>query len=156
MQCKERLEQYLRENQVSFQTQHHPVAYTAQEVAASEHVPGRLVVKVVIVLADGKQVMLALPATHRVDLDRVAAVLGASEVRLAEEREFQDTFPDCEVGAMPPFGNLYDVPVYVDRHLTDDETIICDAGTHTDTISLAYEDFERLAKPTVADFALTA
>jgi Ala-tRNA(Pro) deacylase len=153
MQCKDRLEAFLRENKVPFQTQHHPVAYTSQEVAASEHVPGKLVVKVVIVVADGKQVMLALPATDRVDLDKVAAMLGASEVRLAEEREFKDTFPDCEVGAMPPFGNLYSVPVYVDRNLTNEETIICEAGTHTDTISLAYADFERLAQPTVADFA---
>jgi Ala-tRNA(Pro) deacylase len=153
MQSKDRLEAYLRDNRVAFQTQHHPLAYTSQEVAASEHVPGRLVVKVVIVDADGKQIMLALPATHRVNLDKVSRVLGAEHVRLAEEREFEATFPDCELGAMSPFGNLYNVPVYVDHHLTDEDTIICEAGTHTETISLAYADFARLAQPTVADFA---
>lgn len=153
MRCKERLEAYLREQGVPFQTQHHPIAFTAQEVAASEHVPGRMVVKVVMVVADGKPVMLALRATDRVDLSRVRSLLGVSEARLAEEREFGTLFPDCELGAMPPFGNLYGVPVYVDTALAEDETIIFQAGTHTDTMSLKYADFARLVRPAVADFA---
>lgn len=153
MQCKDRLEAYLRDNRVPFQVQHHPLAYTAQEVAASEHIAGRLLAKVVIVFADGKTVMLVLPAPSRVDRARAAAVLGASEVRLAKEREFAATFPDCEPGAMPPFGNLYNLPVYVDRALTEDETIYFQAGTHTDTMSLKYADFARLVNPTVAEFA---
>lgn len=153
MRCKERLEAYLREQGVPFQIQHHPIAFTAQEVAASEHVPGRMVVKVVMVVADSKPVMLALRATDRVDLRTLAAVLGATEVRLAEEREFGALFPDCELGAMPPFGNLYGVPVYVDTALAEDETIVFQAGTHTDTMSLTYADFARLVQPTVADFA---
>ena len=94
MRCKERLEASLREQGVPFQTQHHPIAFTAQEVAASEHVPGRMVVKVVMVVADGKPVMLALRATDRVDLSRVRSLLGVSEARLAEEREFSALFPD--------------------------------------------------------------
>ena len=153
MDCKERLEAHLREGKVPFQVQHHAIAFTAQEIAASEHVPGKMLAKVVMVLADGKMAMLALPAPYRVDLEKAAAVLGAKEVRLAREEEFAAAFPDCEVGAMPPFGNLYDVPVYVDEALAEDETIVCQAGTHTDTISLKYADYERLARPTVAAFA---
>jgi Ala-tRNA(Pro) deacylase len=153
MDCKQRLESYLREQRVPFQVQHHPLVYTAQEVAAVEHVPGRLVAKVVVVIADGKPVMLALPAPYRVDLDRVQALLGAREARLAREEEFLTLFPDCEVGAMPPFGNLYQIPVYVDTALAQDETIIFQAGTHTDTMSLKYADFARLVQPTVATFA---
>jgi Ala-tRNA(Pro) deacylase len=153
MGCKEDLEAYLRENKVPFQVQHHAVAYTAQEVAAAEHIPGRILAKVVVLLGDGKLSMLVLPAPARVDVEKAAAVLGVKEARLAHEDEFADRFPGCEVGAMPPFGNLYDIPVYVDKSLSEDETIVFEAGTHTDTISMKYADFERLAKPTVAEFA---
>jgi Ala-tRNA(Pro) deacylase len=153
MDCKDTLESYLREDQVPFETHHHPTAFTAQEVAASEHTPGKMVVKVVMVLADGELAMLAMPAPYQADLERVAEVLGASEVRLAHEEEFAPAFPDCEVGAMPPFGNLYGLPVYVDEALAEDETIVIQAGTHSDTIRLKYADFERLVRPTVARFA---
>jgi Ala-tRNA(Pro) deacylase len=150
--CKDRLEDYLREKQVPFDVRHHPRAITAQEVAASEHVPGKMLAKTVMVLADGKMVMLALPAPYQVDVDKAGKVLGG-EVRLAKEEEFENTFPDCEVGAMPPFGNLYEVPVYVEVALAEDETIVFRAGTHTDTMSLSYADFERLVEPTIAEFA---
>ena len=153
MDCKERLEAFLRQNKIPFQVVHHPLAYTAQEVAAAEHVPGRMLAKVVMALADGKMVMLALPAPSRVDLTKAASMLGAKEVRLAHEEEFAAAFPDCEVGAMPPFGNLYDLPVFVDKALTEDEDIVFNAGTHTDTISMKYADYERLVKPAVGDFA---
>jgi Ala-tRNA(Pro) deacylase len=153
MDCKDTLESYLREDQVPFETHHHPTAFTAQEVAASEHTPGKMVVKVVMVLADGELAMLAMPAPYQADLERVAEVLGASEVRLAHEEEFAPAFPDCEVGAMPPFGNLYGLPVYVDEALAEDETIVIQAGTHSDTIRLKYADFERLVRPTAARFA---
>jgi Ala-tRNA(Pro) deacylase len=153
VECKDRLEGYLRENRVPFEAQHHPRAVAAQEVAASEHVPGKMLAKTVMVLADGKLTMLALPATYQVDLEKAAAALGAGEVRLAEEEEFEGNFPDCEVGAMPPFGNLYDVPVWADESLAEDETIVFRAGTHTDTMSIKYADFERLVEPTVAEFA---
>src|SRR4030042_3837928 len=145
MGCKEDLEAYLRENKVPFQVQHHPVAYTAQEVAAAEHIPGRMLAKVVMILGDGVLSMFVLPAPARVDLDRAAGVLGAKEARLAQEETFADRFPGCEVGAMPPFGNLYDLPLYVDEALAEDETIVFNAGTHMDTVSMTYVDFERLA-----------
>ena len=153
MECKDRLERYLRENRVPFEVQHHPRAVPAQEVAAREHVPGRMLAKTVMVLADGQLVMLALPAPYQVDLEKVSTLLGAEKVRLAEEEEFEDTFPDCEVGAMPPFANLYGVPVYVEETLAEDEQIIFRAGTHTDTMSVRYADFERLVEPTVAEYA---
>jgi Ala-tRNA(Pro) deacylase len=152
MDCKDRLETYLREKQVPFEVRHHPRAITAQEVAASEHVPGKMLAKTVMILADGKMVMLALPAPYQVDVDKAGKVLGV-EVRLAHEEEFENTFPDCEVGAMPPFGNLYEVPVYVEAALAEDETIVFRAGTHTDTMSVSYADFERLVEPTIAEFA---
>ena len=153
MACKERLESYLREERVPFEVRHHPRAVTAQEVAASEHVPGKMLAKTVMVLADGEMVMLALPAAYQVDVEKAGSALGAREIRLAQEEEFEGSFPDCEVGAMPPFGNLYDVPVYVEETLAEDETIVFRAGTHVDTMSVTYADFDRLVKPTVTKFA---
>jgi len=152
-QCKGRLEAYLRENGVAYQTHHHPLAYTAQEIAAAEHIPGKMLAKVVMVKAHDRVAMLALPASYRIDFDKARSILGAREVRLAREEEFVGLFSDCEVGAMPAFGNLYGVPVYVDKALAEDESISMQAGTHTDTLSLRYADFERLVKPTVAEFA---
>jgi Ala-tRNA(Pro) deacylase len=153
VECRDRLENYLRENQVPFEEQHHPRAVSAREVAASEHVPGRMLAKTVMVLADREMVMLALPAPYQVDLEKAAAALGVDEARLAEEEEFSNSFLDCEVGAMPPFGNLYGVPVYVEKTLAEDETIVFRSGTHTETMSVSYSDFERLVEPTVAQFA---
>jgi Ala-tRNA(Pro) deacylase len=152
MSCKDRLEEYLRDNGVPFEVQHHARVFTAQEVAAAEHIPGKQLAKVVMAVADGKPVMLALPASYQVDRARAAAVLGVTEVRLAEEREFAARFPDCELGAMPAFGNLYGADVYVDQTLADDETIVMRAGTHTDTLSLRYADFARLVQPSVGQF----
>ena len=153
MACRDRLEAYLRENGVPFEVQHHPRAITAQEVAASEHVPGKMLAKVVMVWADGEMAMLSLPAPYQVDLEKAGKVLGAEQARLAQEEEFEGAFPDCEVGAMPPFGNLYGLPVYVEEALAEDETIFFRAGTHTDTMSVGYADFERLVEPTVGEFA---
>jgi Ala-tRNA(Pro) deacylase len=153
MKCREKLEAYLRENSVPYQIQHHPVAYTAQRVADSEHLPGKLLAKVVVVVADEKLAMLVRPAPARADWAWVAAVVGTEEVRLAHESEFARAFPDCEVGAMPPFGNLYDLPTFVDEQLAGLETMYCQAGTHTETLSLRYEDYARLVKPTVVPLA---
>jgi Ala-tRNA(Pro) deacylase len=132
--CKERLEVYLHEQQAPVTMEHHRLAYTAQAVAAVEHVPGKQVAKVVVVFADDRLVMLVLPASYRIDLMQVGAAIGAWSVYFAGEGELAATFPDCEVGAMPPFGNLYNLPVYVDRSLAEDETIMIQAGAHTDTI----------------------
>ena len=154
MKCKERLEAFLRENKVPYQLHHHPLAYTAQEVAASEHVSGKMMAKVVLVFARNGQermVMVVLPAPLHVDVEKAAQALGAKSARLARESEFAAAFPDCEVGAMPPFGNFYDVPVFVEEALTKQDHIIFRAGTHTDTIALKYSDFERLAKPKVVE-----
>jgi len=151
MICKEKLEAYLREQGVPFEQQVHHMAFTAHEVAASEHLPGDIVAKVVMVFADGNMVMLVLPASHRADLTKAAAALDARDVWLADEQEFAKIFPDCEIGAMPPLGNLYGVPVYVDRTLAEDETIVFQSGTHTDTISMAYADYARLVKPQIVD-----
>jgi Ala-tRNA(Pro) deacylase len=153
MSCRQRLEDYLRENGARFEVQHHARAITAQEVAATEHVPGRMFAKTVMVFSDERLVMLVLPAPYHVDPRRAAGALGAGEVRLANETDFEDAFPDCEVGAMPPFGNLYEVPVCVDATLAEDETIVFRAGTHTDTMSISYADFERLVGPTIGEFA---
>ncbi|MBI3286871.1 MAG: YbaK/EbsC family protein, partial [Chloroflexi bacterium] len=128
-------------------------AYTAQEVAAAQHVPGKQVAKVVMVKA-GKQLMMAvLPAPYRVDLKKLASALGAKSARLAREEEFEGIFPDCEVGAMPPFGNLYQLPVYVDASLTEDVEIVFQTGTHSDTMKIRYADYQRLAQPKVAEYA---
>ncbi len=153
MDCKARLEQYFRENGVGFQAMTHPAAYTAQEVAAAQRVPGKQVAKVVMALADGKPVMLVVPASYRIDLAKLKAGLGAQEAQIAREKDFSALFPDCDTGAMPPFGNLYDVPVYVDRALTEDVEIVFQAGTHRDTMKIVYADYARLARPIVADFA---
>jgi Ala-tRNA(Pro) deacylase len=154
MTCKERLEKYFQDNGVPYQTMTHPQAFTAQEVAAAQRVSGRQVAKVVIVKAGEQMVMLVLPASYRVDFRRVAEALQVPHVRLATEDEFIGLFPDCLAGAMPPFGNLYNLPLYVDASLTEAPEIVFQAGTHVDTIKIRYEDYARLAQPHVAHFAL--
>lgn len=149
--CK--VEGLLRDHHVRFEVHGHPLAYTAQEVAAAEHVPGRLVAKVVIAFADDRMVMLALPAPEKVDLLKLAEQMCTDNVRLASEEEFADVFADCETGTMPPFGNLYGMPVFVDKRLAEDDRIVFQAGTHTHTIELDYAAFSDLVHPHVADFA---
>ncbi len=156
MQCKERLETYLREHQVPYMLQHHAQAFSGQKIAESEHIPGKMVAKTVIVLADNKLIALVLPASYHADLNKVMAILGARDIRLAHEAEFANVFPDCEVGTMPPFGNLYGIAVYVEKSLTEEETMVFPVGTYTDTMSLKYADFERLVHPIVIEFARTS
>jgi Ala-tRNA(Pro) deacylase len=153
MTCLDRLEGYLRENQVPFQRQPHHRAFTAQQVAASERIPDQIMAKVVMVFIDHTLAMLVVPTNAHLDLTHLATRLGAQSVRLATEREFAPLFPDCELGAMPPFGHLYGVPVYVDHALTEDREIVFQAGTHTDTIRMAYADYARLAGPLVRDLS---
>ena len=149
-----RLRDFLETEKVRYEHEVHRTAYTAQEVAAEEHVPGKMFAKTVVVKVDDGIALAVLPATARTNFGRLKSALGAREVRLATELEFTGLFPDCEVGAMPPFGNLYGVPVYVDASLAQDEEIIFNAGTHQDTIRMKYADFERLALPKVFAFAL--
>jgi Ala-tRNA(Pro) deacylase len=149
--CRQRLEEYFIQNDVGFAEQHHPTAFTAQEVAASDHVSGRIVAKVVMVWADGRLAMLVVPAPKRVDFGKAAMALGAADLRLAHEEEFAELFPDCEPGAMPPFGNLYGVPVYTDRALAENLNLVLQAGTHTETMGIRFDDYERLVRPALAD-----
>jgi Ala-tRNA(Pro) deacylase len=153
MSCIARLESYLRDQQVDYSVQHHPPAFTAQAVAASEHLPAMLMAKVVVVVADETLAMLVLPAASRIDMALLYHALGVRNLHLAEEGTLTSTFPDCDIGAMPPFGNLYGMPVYVAEQLATQKQIVFQAGTHTDTIEIAYADFARLVQPTVADFA---
>jgi Ala-tRNA(Pro) deacylase len=151
--CRARLATYFLESGVVHQLRHHPLAYTARGVAASEHIPALRIAKVVVVIADAHTVMVVLPGSHELDPGRLATALDAREARLATEVEFGPMFPDCEVGAMPPFGNLYGMAVYVDRSLTEEADIVFQAGTHTDTLGIAFADFVRLVNPTVIDVA---
>lgn len=153
MKCRERMEKYLRENGVGFQVETHDQAFTMQEVAAALHVPGNQVAKVVIVCADKEKVMLVLPAPYRMNVDLVRDMVEAKKVRLAKEEEFADLFPDCATGAMPPFGNLYGVPVYVDRSMAEEPDMVFRIGTHRETMKITYADFVRLAQPVVGDFS---
>jgi Ala-tRNA(Pro) deacylase len=152
--CLNRLEQYFVENRVYYEIQEHRTTYTIQEVAAALHEKGMYVAKVFVAWADGQLVMLVLPAPAHVDLERVKIMLGAAEVRRAREAEFARAFPDCDVGAMPPFGHLYQVPVYLDRTLADQPHIVFQAGSHRTTMKIAMSDYRRLVKPTTGDFAL--
>jgi Ala-tRNA(Pro) deacylase len=152
MPCRERLEMYLGQQQISYSAQHHRRTYAAHDTALTEHIPDEQLAKVVMVVADGQLTMLVLPASYKIDMARVYAIIEAQDVHLAREWEFATTFPDCQTGAMPPFGNLYGLPVYVDRHLAASATIVFAAGTHTDTICMAYADFARLVQPFVTTF----
>ena len=146
----QRLRQYLDENHVSYELIPHAETPTAQQTAAAAHVPGKELAKSVIVAIDGKFAMVVLPAPDELDLDKLKKVVGSSDVWLASEDDFQNIFQDCELGAMPPFGNLYDLPVFVDEHLREDVRIAFNAGNHRELIRMPYEDFERLVEPVVA------
>lgn len=148
-----KVKEYLDSQKVEYTTLEHSPVYTAQEVAASAHIPGRQLAKTVMIKLDGKMAMAVLPASHRVNFDHLKKALGASQVELATEREFKDLFPDCEAGAAPPFGNLYDMEVIADESLSDEVVIAFCAGSHTELIQLSYADFKKLAKPKVADFS---
>jgi len=149
-------EEYLRENGVSFRHHKHGAVYTAQELAAEEHVPGREVAKTVVVKAGEQYVMCVLPACFKLDLGKVAEVLQVDICRLAEESEMAKLFPDVAVGAEPPFGNLYDMPTLVDTHFAEDEPIFFAADSHRDAIEMAYADYAQLAQPQVADVSIHA
>lgn len=150
-----KLREFLEQEKVPYSVHSHPEAYTALEIAALEHVKGRMLAKVVIVKADADElVMVVVPADRRVDFRKVAALLGTEDLRLAQESEFRDSFPACEVGSMPPFGNLFGLPVLVDGLLAENDEIVFNAGTHTLTAKVRFEDFRRLAQPQIASLSL--
>lgn len=143
----QRLEDYLRANQVPYRTIAHPAAYTAQEIAANAHIAGREMAKTVMVKLDGRLAMVVLPASERVNLGRLREAVGVDEVSLASEYEFRNRFPECETGAMPPFGNLYGLDVIVSADLAEDEEIAFNAGSHSELLRMRYDDFVRLVQP---------
>jgi Ala-tRNA(Pro) deacylase len=151
-----KLKDYLDEHKIRYVTITHSPAYTSQKTAATAHVPGKELAKTVIVKIDGELAMAVLPGYMQVDFQALAGAVGGSKVELATESDFRDRFPDCELGAMPPFGNLYGMPVYVAEALAADEEIAFNACSHTELIKLAYEDFQRLVKPKVLKFAAGA
>ena len=148
-----RLKEFLDRNNVKYVMMGHTPAYTAPEIAAAAHVPGKELAKTVIVKIDGRLSMAVLPASYRVDFDALCDATGATEIALASEREFADLFPGCEPGAMPPFGNLYGLDVYVADVLAEDEEIVFNAGAFTELMKMPYSDFARLVKPRVIPFA---
>jgi len=147
-----KLKEYLDANRVKYVSIIHSKAYTAQEVAASAHVSGKIMAKTVIVELDGKLAMAVLPANRKIVLQDLREMTGSDQVKFASEEQFKERFPDCETGAMPPFGGLYGMEVYVADALSQNEEIAFNAGSHIEVIKLAYADFERLAEPRVVSF----
>ncbi len=149
----QKLKEYLDSNSVKYVILKHSQAYTAQEIAAMAHIPGKKLAKTVLIKLDGKMAMAVLPATYKVEFEKLQEALGSEKIRLANEQEFKDKFPGCEVGAMPPFGNLYDMEVFVAASLVEDEDILFNAGSHLELMKLAYKDFERLVNPKILRFS---
>src|SRR4030067_2385843 len=154
MTILKKLKDYLEKNQVIYEVGVHEILYTAQEIAASMHVPGKELAKVVIVKGDGKMIMLVLPASYRVDTKKLKKVLECKKLGISKEKDFEELFPDCEIGAMPPFGNLYQLEVWVDQVLTQDEFIVFQAGSHVETLKIKYSDYAQLVNPKVGDFSV--
>jgi Ala-tRNA(Pro) deacylase len=146
-----KLREFLDSRHIKYLVISHSVAYTAQGIAALTHLSGKKLAKTVIVKIDGILAMAVVPAPAHVDLDRLRSLTGAQVVEIATEREFKDAFPDCETGAMPPFGNLYDMCVYADESLAENEEITFTAGTHRELVRMGWDDMERLVNPMVAD-----
>ncbi len=148
-----RITEFLDKNKVKYVIIKHSQAYTAQEIAASAHISGKELAKAVMIKIDGRIAMAVLPASYKISFDQLKEALNTDKIRLAYEQEFIDNFPDCEVGAMPPFGNLYDIEVYVAESLAEDDDIAFNACSHTELIKMKYNDFEKLVKPTIIKFS---
>ena len=151
---KANLQDYLTSLHVTFRVIPQPErVYTAQEIAAAAHIPGRMLAKSVMIKIEGMLAMAVLPASHRVNFYRLREDLGIDDIELATEAEFKDLFPECEVGAMPPLGNIYGLTVIASKSLTDQDQIAFCGGTHRELIQIAYQDFERLTDPKILDFS---
>ncbi len=151
-----RLRQFLNQNHVAYTHHVHPTVYTAKEVADVEHVPAHRMAKAVVFCSNQGYGLAVLPGDYVVDLQELRLALGLSRIRLATEKELAELFEDCELGAMPPFGGLYDMPTFLDSALINEQTIACNAGTHKDTIYLDTNEYRRTAKPTVIHFSHSA
>jgi len=147
------IKEFLDQNHIKYVSIKHSKAFTAQEIAASAHIDGKKIAKTVVLKLDGKLIFAVLPATYKVDFDLLRAALGSENVRLANEQEFKDKCPGCEVGAMPPMGNLFNIDTYVAASLVEDEEIAFNAGNHTELIRMNYTDFENLVQPRLLRFA---
>lgn len=147
------MKEFLDKQGVKYVSITHSTAFTAQEIAASAHIRGKELAKTVIVKIDGKMAMAVLPASYLVDAEHMRKAIGAGKVVLALEGEFKDKFPDCHIGAMPPFGNLYGMDVYSEEDLAQDEEIAFNAGSHTELVRMKYRDFAELVKPKVLKLA---
>lgn len=154
MKMPKRLKDFLDKKGFLYQVMKHPKVYTSQELAALEHVPGREVAKVVMVKADERDVMVVIPASGSLDFIKLSIRLGTNNIRLAQEHEFRNLFPDCEVGAMPPMGHLYGLPCFMDQALIEDEEIVFSGGTHSATVKMSIKDFQRVADPDIGDFCV--
>src|SRR5882724_2463631 len=150
-----KLKEYLDSRQIKYVSISHSKAFTSQEVAESAHISGWELAKTVIVKLDDTLAMAVLPASLKIDLDLLKRTTGAIVIALATEDEFRETFPECETGAMPPFGTLYEMNTFVDQRLREDEQIAFNAGTHTDLIKMSFGDFERLVNPIAANFSVS-
>ena len=148
-----KLKEFLDRENVKYISIKHSSAFTAQEIAASAHIPGKELVKTIMIKINGKMAMAILPASYKIDLKLLQEITGAENVRLAGEAEFKDKFPDCEVGAMPPFGNLYNMDVFAAQSLEDDDEITFNACSHTELIKLSFKDFKRLVNPKIVEFS---
>jgi Ala-tRNA(Pro) deacylase len=149
-----KLKEYLDSMNVKYAVISHPLAYTSQQIASITHIKGKELAKTVMVKIDGKMAMVVLPASYKVNLELVKIATGATTASLATEAEFQDLFPDCEAGAMPPFGNLYGMDVYAEEKLKEDREIVFNACSHLELIKLDYKDFERLVIPRIGRYAV--
>ena len=147
------IKEFLDKNSIKYVSVKHSRAFTAQEIAASAHIHGKRIAKTVVLKIDGKLVFAVLPATYKIDFKLLKESLGAKDIRLANEQEFKDKCKGCEVGAMPPMGNLFDMETYVAASLVEDEEIAFNAGNHTELIRMSYVDFEKLVKPKVLRFS---
>jgi Ala-tRNA(Pro) deacylase len=153
MMPAQKLKTFLDENKVKYMTISHSKAYTSQEIAARTHIPGIKMAKTVMIKIDGKLVMAVLPASYHVDLDTLRQMFATSYVNIAREPEFMNRFPDCEIGAMPPFGNLYDLDVYMAETLTKDDEIAFNAGSHSELFQMKYADYRELVNPRIFKFS---
>jgi Ala-tRNA(Pro) deacylase len=153
MEIPKRLMDCLNENKVKYEVLRHAEAVTAQRIAQAEHVKGRHQAKVVMIKSGDQHLMMVLPADHRIDLEKVEKVTG-NTVSLEQEQDFKSLFPESVTGAMPPFGNLYGLTTYVDKHLAEQDYIVFEAGTHTDAIKMSYRDYEKIVQPKVEDLAI--
>jgi Ala-tRNA(Pro) deacylase len=154
MSSSQKIISYLSQNKIPYEICEHPLAYTAMEIAGSQHVPGRQIIKSVIIKIENEFLMCILPAIYYIDLYKLQGALRAKHIEIASEEEAAKLFPDYEVGAEPPFGHLYNMPVYADKILEEDEDILFNAGTHTDMIKMKWRDYKKLANPILIDMGI--